>query len=246
MGRATLNFINVARFVCGGDRQGVDPKGIVFVSRRSVWCERDEPLGEEEKKKRSDRKFLTTPNTRIKFKKLYILCFGGVCLLDRHVLVLNQNYEPLSVCSAKRAIILVFLGKAEIIEHHEYPVRSISQSFPLPSVVRLILYIQIPRKGIILSRRNVIKRDNHRCQYCGTSQGAMTVDHVIPKTLGGKDNWDNLVCACIKCNNKKGNRTLEQTNMKLIRQPRVPNRITFIQHFIGIADVRWRPYLFLS
>ncbi|UCE19948.1 MAG: HNH endonuclease [Gemmatimonadota bacterium] len=182
----------------------------------------------------------------IKFKKLYILCCGGVCLLDRDVLVLNQNYEPLSVCSAKRAIILVFLGKAEIIEHHDLSVRSISRSFPLPSVVRLILYIQIPRKGVILSRRNVIKRDGHRCQYCSTTQGAMTVDHVIPKTLGGKDSWDNLVCACIGCNNKKGNRTPEQAHLQLIRQPRVPNRITFIQHFIGIADARWRPYLFLS
>lgn len=167
-------------------------------------------------------------------------------MLDRHVLVLNQNYEPLSVCSAKRAIILVFLGKAEIIEHHEHMVRSVSFSLPLPSVVRLFLFINVPRKGIILSRRNVVKRDNHTCQYCGTIQGPMTVDHIVPKTLGGKDSWDNLICACVSCNNKKGDRTPEQAGMKLLRQPRIPNRITFIQHFIGIADSRWRPYLFLS
>ena len=74
----------------------------------------------------------------------------------------------------------------------------------------------------------------------------MTVDHIVPRTLGGMDSWENLVCACITCNNKKGDRTPEQAGMKLIRQPRIPNRITFSQHFIGIADSRWRPYLFLS
>ena len=167
-------------------------------------------------------------------------------MLDRHVLVLNQNYEPLSVCSAKRAIILVFLGKAEIVEHHGHMVQSISCSLPLPSVVRLVLYLNIPRKGIILSRRNVVKRDGHVCQYCGTTQGAMTVDHIVPRTFGGKDTWDNLVCACIACNNSKGNRTPEQAGMCLSRQPRAPSRIMFIQHFIGISDAKWRPYLFLN
>ena len=167
-------------------------------------------------------------------------------MLDRHVLVLNQNYEPLSVCSAKRAIILVFLGKAEIIEHHDLSVRSISYSFPLPSVVRLILYIQVPRKGIILSRRNVIKRDGHRCQYCGSNHGAMTVDHVVPKLNGGRDTWENLVCACIKCNNIKGNRAPEQAGLRLLRQPKRPTHITFIQQFVGISDQRWKQYLFLD
>jgi len=109
-------------------------------------------------------------------------------MLNRNVLVLNQNYEPLSVCSVKRAVILVYLGKAEIIEKHDgYMIRSVSVSIPLPSVVRLGFYIHVPHKRILLTRKNIIQRDGHRCQYCGENHGAMTVDHVIPKIYGGKD-----------------------------------------------------------
>ena len=167
-------------------------------------------------------------------------------MLNRRVLVLNSNYEPMSVCSAKRAIILVFLGKAEIIEKYDYEVRSVSLSFPLPSVVRLSVYVRIPPKRIVLSKRNIIKRDGHQCQYCGTTEGEMTVDHVIPRKFGGRDTWENLVCACIRCNNLKGDRTPEQAGMKLLRPPRKPNYFMFIHRFVGIADERWRPYLFLD
>lgn len=167
-------------------------------------------------------------------------------MLNRHVLVLNQNYEPLDVCSARRAIVLLFMGKAEIVEHHDQLVRSVSMAYPLPSVVRLGLYISRPRRKIILTRRNVIKRDGHRCQYCGSTKRPMTVDHVVPKKLGGSDSWENLVCACISCNNKKGNRTPEQAKMKLLRRPQRPNHLTFIRYFIGVPDQRWRPYLFMD
>jgi 5-methylcytosine-specific restriction endonuclease McrA len=168
-------------------------------------------------------------------------------MLNRNVLVLNQNYEPLSVCTARRAVVLVYLGKAEIIERCDGQViRSISASIPLPSVVRLGFYIQVPHKRVLLTRKNVVKRDGHRCQYCGDSRGLMTVDHVIPKIYGGKDTWENLVCACIGCNNLKGNRTPEQAGFKLVREPRRPTHITFIQQFIGISDQRWKQYLFLD
>lgn len=168
-------------------------------------------------------------------------------MLHRNVLVLNQNYEPLSVCTVKRAIVLVYLGKAEIIEKHDgYMIHSVSLSFPVPSVVRLGFYIRVPNKRILLTRKNIIKRDGHRCQYCGENRGSMTVDHVIPKIYGGKDNWENLVCACLKCNNIKGNRTPEQAGLKLLRRPKRPNHITFIQQFIGISDQRWKQYLFLD
>ena len=165
---------------------------------------------------------------------------------NTQVLVLNQNYEPMIVTNAKKAIILVYCGKAEIIERNEREIHSIHVVIPLPSIVRLLRYIRVPRKRIVLSRRNIIKRDQHQCQYCGTRVGSFTVDHVKPKHLGGPDAWENLVCACVKCNTKKGGRTLEEANMKLLRTPRKPNHLFVIQHFVGITDRRWRPYLFLN
>ena len=166
--------------------------------------------------------------------------------LNSHVLVLNQNYEPMSVCNAKKAVILIYLGKAEIIEKRERSIRSISTSMPYPSVVRLSMYIKIPRKRIILSRKNIIKRDGHQCQYCGTTTSSMTVDHVIPKVRGGDDSWENLVCACVNCNNKKGHRSPEQAGMALLSNPVRPTQLTFIRHFIGIKDEKWKPYLFIE
>jgi len=167
-------------------------------------------------------------------------------MLNTRVLILNQNYEPLSVCTAKKAIILIYLGKAEIIERYDRLVRSVSLSIPLPSIVRLSRFVKMPRKRIILSRRNIIKRDRHQCQYCGATDKPVTVDHVVPKERGGSDTWENLVCACVFCNAKKGNRTPEEAGMKLLRQPRRPNHLIFIQHFVGIADERWKPYLFME
>jgi 5-methylcytosine-specific restriction endonuclease McrA len=167
--------------------------------------------------------------------------------LSGNVLVLNQNYEPLSVCSVKRAVIMLFLGKAELIEKNDgETVRSVRLALPIPSVVRLGFYIKVPPKRVLLSRKNIIKRDGHCCQYCGSTHLPMTVDHVIPKLYGGKDSWENLVCACIKCNNIKGNQTPEQAGLKLLKKPRTPNHITFLQRFVGISDDRWKQYLFLE
>ena len=167
--------------------------------------------------------------------------------LNRNVLVLNQNYEPLSVCSARRAFLLIFMGKAELIERCDgQRIRSILTSYPLPSVVRLGRYINSPRKKILLTRKNIIIRDNYTCCYCGSTRGPMTVDHVIPKHMGGSDNWENLVCACDRCNNLKSNRTPAQAGMKLLRKPKRPNHITYIQRFIGVTDDRWKPYLFME
>ena len=167
--------------------------------------------------------------------------------LAGHVLVLNQNYEPLSVCSIRRAVVLMFLGKAEMIEPSDGKVlRSVYRTFPIPSVVRLELYVHLPRKRVMLSRKNIIKRDNHRCQYCGRLAAPMTVDHVTPKKHGGQDVWENLVCACIDCNNKKGDCTPEQAGLTLLRGPKRPNHLTYIQRFAGANDGRWRRYLFLD
>ena len=168
-------------------------------------------------------------------------------LLNQNVLVLNQNYEPLSICSARRAFLLIFLGKAETIETCDgIKLRSILKSYPLPSVVRIGRYIKAPRKKVVLTRKNVLIRDNYTCCYCGSSKGPMTVDHVIPKNKGGEDTWENLVCACDRCNNKKGDRPLATARMRLLRKPTRPTHITYIQRFIGVVDDRWKPYLFME
>jgi len=168
-------------------------------------------------------------------------------MLKRNVLILNQNYEPLAVCSVRRAIVMLLLGKVEIIETlNGLRLRSISTSIPVPSVVRLGFYVKVPQKRIFLSRKNIIKRDGHRCMYCGRSDGSMTVDHVIPKRLDGQDTWENLVCACTKCNNRKGDRTPDQAGMSLLKKPTKPNHIMFIQRFIGVSDNNWKPYLFME
>lgn len=167
-------------------------------------------------------------------------------MLDNRVLVLNMNYEPMCVCSARRAVILLYLEKAEMIERNHEIIHSVSRSMHLPSIVRLSRMVRVPRKRILLNRKNIIKRDHHQCQYCGTKDGPVTVDHIIPRNRGGKDTWDNLVCACTACNGKKGNRTPREAGMKLMKEPRKPGYLFFIQHLVGIPDERWLPYLFLT
>ncbi len=167
-------------------------------------------------------------------------------MLESRVLVLNQNYEPMSICSARKAIVLLYLDKVEMIERNHDVVHSISRTLPLPSIVRLNRLIQVPRKRILLNRRNIIKRDNHACQYCGSDKGPFTVDHVVPKDHGGQDTWENLVCACVDCNTKKRNRTPPEASMYLTRKPRKPGYLFFIQNLVGIPDERWKPYLFMG
>lgn len=168
-------------------------------------------------------------------------------MLKTQVLVLNKNYEPMSITNAKKAIILLFLKKAELIEKYDHlKIKSINFVIPLPCIVRLTRYINVPRKRIILSRKNIIKRDNHQCQYCGRNGGPFTLDHVIPKNRGGEDTWENLVCACTECNNKKGSRTPEEASMPLLTKPKRPNHIFFIRYVVGNLDNRWKPYLFMN
>jgi 5-methylcytosine-specific restriction endonuclease McrA len=167
--------------------------------------------------------------------------------LNHNVLIVSQNYEPMSVITAKKAVVLIYLGKAEIIERHpNWMIRSVRTVMPFPSIVRLVSFIHVPRKRIVLSRKNIIKRDGHRCQYCGATHKPVTVDHILPKYRGGEDSWENLVCACVLCNNRKGNRTPDEAGMRLARKPQKPNHLFFIQHFVGVVDERWKPYLFMN
>ncbi|MBL0173717.1 MAG: HNH endonuclease [Ignavibacteria bacterium] len=167
--------------------------------------------------------------------------------MSGRVLVLNQSYEPISVCSVQKAVVLVYLQKADIISTADGKVlRSINSTFPFPSVIRLGQYKRIPYKNIILSRKNILRRDGHRCQYCGTSTPPITVDHIIPKSRGGADTWENLVAACIRCNNVKDDRTPEKAGMRLRSTPRRPSHVTFLVHSVNAVDDRWRPYLFME
>jgi 5-methylcytosine-specific restriction endonuclease McrA len=163
-----------------------------------------------------------------------------------HVLVLNRDFSALSTCSVQRAIVLLHLQKAELVESlPDRYVRSTSSRQPWPSIVRLSLYVRIPYRRILLSRKNVLRRDQNTCQYCG-SRDQLTIDHVHPKSRGGKDVWENLVAACVPCNNRKGSRTPEEAGIKLARQPFRPSHVMFIRDFVGRLDDTWKPYLFMS
>ncbi len=136
------------------------------------------------------------------------------------VLVLNASYEPLNITNWKRAVVLLIKGKAEQLEYNEH--KSITRTFPFPTVIRLRYYVKVPYKDMPLTRRNVLERDKNLCQYCNYKGDELTIDHIIPKSRGGKDTWENLVAACVRCNIKKGNRTPKEAEMPLAKSPRKP------------------------
>ena len=148
--------------------------------------------------------------------------------MNGHVLLLNQDYSALTICSVQRAVVLILLRKAELVEAHpDRYVRSPSTRLPWPSIVRLKFFVSVPYKKVMLSRQNVFRRDRFTCQYCG--QGSdLTLDHVVPKSRGGGDTWKNLVTACNPCNNRKGNRTPEEAGMELLTEPGEPNYVHLV------------------
>lgn len=165
--------------------------------------------------------------------------------MDTNVLVLNKDYQPLSVCSVHRSVKLLFLDKAEML--HDNPnrsLRTVREEYSYPSVIRLRRYINIPYNKIVLSRKNILKRDANTCQYCGAAYN-LTIDHVMPKSRGGRDSWENLVAACDDCNVKKGNRTPKEAEMPLRRKPYRPVHITFLQSVMGSVQEDWKPYLYM-
>jgi 5-methylcytosine-specific restriction endonuclease McrA len=166
-------------------------------------------------------------------------------LLNGNVLILNQDYQPLSVCNVRRSLLLLFMDKAEIL--HDRPSRKIhtvSNEFDYPSVIRLRKYARIPFKNIVLTRKNIMKRDGNTCQYCGSTKD-LTIDHVIPRSRNGKDTWENLVTACNKCNHKKGNNTPAEAGFKLTQEPFRPNHIIFLRDYMGHIEEHWKPYLYM-
>jgi len=163
--------------------------------------------------------------------------------MSRKVLVLNADYRALSVCSVYKAFLLTYLKKAETVNtlKGKY-IRTISQSFEVPSVIRLNSYINIPYKSVMLTRNNIFKRDGYKCVYC-SHEDNLTIDHVLPRSKGGSSTWSNLVTACKSCNSRKGNSLPEEAGMNLPYQPYRPSFIVFIREFSGISDDSWLPYL---
>ncbi len=138
------------------------------------------------------------------------------------VLVLNANFEPINVCNTRRAIILVIDGKASLILNGRGEIKTVRQNYPRPSIIRLEKMIHRPRPQVKLTKREILRRDNYTCQYCGQHVPYLTVDHVIPRHLGGEHIWTNLVAACPHCNHRKGGRTIDQAQMHLLRTPSMP------------------------
>jgi 5-methylcytosine-specific restriction endonuclease McrA len=160
------------------------------------------------------------------------------------VLVLNATYEPINVCTVRRAVVLLLKEKAEIIEHAEWELHSATRSLSRPVVIRLVSYVRIPRDTHRrkITRRAVFARDNWTCQYCG-SRSNLTVDHVIPRSKGGDSSWTNIVASCAPCNRRKGDALLRQVGMQLRKQPRTPSAHVFIHVASPTIPVAWQQYL---
>jgi 5-methylcytosine-specific restriction endonuclease McrA len=162
----------------------------------------------------------------------------------QQVLVLNASYEPLNVTSVRRAHVLVFKGKAEVIEELEERLHSATDTFPWPHVIRLITYVRVPRAvQRKISRRALFARDGWRCAYCGATAGRLTLDHIVPRSRGGDSIWENVVTSCAPCNLRKGNRTLEESGLQLRTLPRAPAPVLFIRLAAPKIPHGWRPYL---
>jgi 5-methylcytosine-specific restriction endonuclease McrA len=165
-------------------------------------------------------------------------------------LLLNSTFEPLKVVSWKKAIIMVMLGKVEVIEEYEKMIRGVRFAIKLPAVIRLNRFIKRKTPIVKFSRQNLYIRDGGRCQYCGASyeEKELTYDHVIPRSRGGQTEWTNIVTCCIRCNLKKGGRTPEEAGMFLIRRPRAPIWIPLLTMSLGIKETPepWKNYLYLN
>lgn len=164
--------------------------------------------------------------------------------MNAPVLVLNANYEPINVCATRRAVVLVIVGKAEVVQNGRGYVQTPSHRVLRPSIIRLNYSIKRPRPRVRLSKRELFRRDNYTCQYCGKHTADLTVDHVMPRHLGGPHRWDNLVSACPTCNRTKGGHALRDTNMKLMRPPREPEASAdyFFSRYLGIHE-EWERFV---
>jgi 5-methylcytosine-specific restriction endonuclease McrA len=174
--------------------------------------------------------------------------------LQGRVLLLNGNsWEPLAIISIPRAINLLIAGKATVVEQSGRSLKTVSSTFPVPSVIALRTYINVPRRKAQWSRKGILARDNYTCIYCGVRPGDtlrglavgksdFTVDHLLPRSRGGRDTWSNTACACYVCNHRKGDRLPEEAGMKLRWEPKIP-RTSYLVIAVGSGPDAWRQYI---
>ena len=168
----------------------------------------------------------------------------------RNVLVLNASYEAIHICDVRRALKMLVKGVASVEEQSDVLLRAERWAVHMPHVIRLREYVQIPHRPVKFSRRNVLVRDRYTCQYCHNvfSAGELTLDHVHPRSRGGKTTWDNVLSACKRCNLVKSDRTPAEAFMTALRAPKAPTITYFMQltRFSNVAHESWRKYLFLK
>jgi len=160
-------------------------------------------------------------------------------------LKLDSSYRPLEIVDAVEALVLCLIGKARAIETYKKEIKSVSESFKLPAVIVLTRYVKFQFHTMTCTRANVIWRDQNKCQYCAKEEESkvLTIDHVLPRSKGGKNTWENLVAACKKCNQKKGDRTPKEANMKLLRKPKKPKSSVLRTLGNKQIDDLWKNYL---
>jgi 5-methylcytosine-specific restriction endonuclease McrA len=166
-------------------------------------------------------------------------------MINYLVLVLNQSYEPLTICRARRAVVLIYNGKAEMLENGVGLIHSATETFALPSVIRLGRLVKRPCRKRRLTRYEVFNRDRYTCQYCGKQTHQLTLDHVIPRYRGGQHTWENVVSACVPCNRNKAGRTPSEAGMKFLVPPAPPRGGPFFNvpnHYLQRRE-EWRKYL---
>jgi len=160
------------------------------------------------------------------------------------VLVLNANFEPINICSTRRALSLMLSEKASLIANGRGYIHTARTQIPAPSVIRLATMVHRPRPRPRLTRREIFRRDNYTCQFCGKKSLDLTIDHVFPRHKGGKFSWDNVVTACPACNHRKGGKTLEESGLHLLRQPKEPPSSAMYLFGRNKTDYsEWEPFL---
>jgi 5-methylcytosine-specific restriction endonuclease McrA len=161
------------------------------------------------------------------------------------VLVLNATYEPINVCTLRRATVLLLKEKAELLERRDGELHSEWLTMERPDVIRLVSYVRVPREAHRrrITRRAVLARDSWTCQYCGSTKTGLTVDHVIPRSRGGESVWENIVTACASCNRREGNRLPKEIEMHPRKRPKAPGPSVFIQVASPSIPAAWQQYL---
>jgi 5-methylcytosine-specific restriction endonuclease McrA len=166
---------------------------------------------------------------------------------NKAVLIINASYEAISIAPMRKAVKLIVKGRADVTESLDYEIHA---GIPFPTVVKLRTYVHIPIRKPTLSRKSILLRDRHRCQYCGQrfSPGVLTLDHILPRCRGGRDTFENLVACCTGCNRKKGDKLLEESGMTLLHKPKASNIHTprFMLRSLAVEEISWQKYLYFD